>query len=954
MLEILKGKSSKSYENVFFRKISEELSQIFKLKNWNGILLGMPECNTRDDLQIDCLLVTEQQIILIDFKNYSGTLELPSEDTFRFGKWILNNETTVKGGSSPNPFAQIGKQRKKLVHELSRRLHNFDKKSISTIVCFHEKIEIIGEIPKEYQIGFSIADSTDYRHKIVDIIDVLEDKNKNYLSENGKKVFLETLFHASTYQFDFHVEEKVEIQPVNDQEVKEKYTQTINEFLTSNSRIMILSGNTKSGKTSLIPTIREQAFDLNFTDVPVFAYSNRIRRKMLESNPDLEEVESLYGTIFDFSLETIDQSFKKSIPLKKQDDVHAEEKTLYIIDDSQLITNSSFDSELLQFGSGMLLNDLLKYIDLKSHPESKVIFIGDHNKLNYGSKIEHALNPEYLKTLLELKEINSEVFEMELPDNNEHSEIINVCNKIAKSIQSERFNHLLINPTAEIDFCKKENQIDLLKRAYTHPQTSKILVFSNEQANQVNLWIKKNIINNGNEINPKDFVIFNSTIKAVGPNLTAQTVSPFDMRETAFSYLEPKRIDNGSFGEVIQVDCAKTIEKVVEIKESKVSLKFIPCQIRLQDNSTIETLIFENYLKAEKNELNQDEMIAYQILLSRYEKELLAKEPFEKSPEFEEMLSNNDYIKIEEGNKTIYRSAIDKRKLTVFEKAYRTRVLKKLNTPGSGYFQFYNAAKVKFGWAMTVNKAMAYSFENVFFDVKQGHNRGKTNKEYFKWLYTGTSNALNEVQLINWEPITPFLKTEFHKLSPTTIPNNRTNIITLSNGSTAAEQLQEFLENQLGNTASISNIASRNYLEIVNLDIDNRKIELFFDYNGKGEMKIPRLKLGEKQDFEKILELLKSNSQDVSEEIGEIKSYLQELSSILNSYDIKMTVPKFGEWNLILNFRKHENELNVQLWYKADGMITKFNYLNGDENLLVEIVNVINQFYGLTKELILN
>lgn len=954
MLEIRKGKSTKSYENVFFRKISEELSQIFKQKNWNGILLGMPECNTRDDLQIDCLLVTEQQIILIDFKNYCGTLELPSEDSFNYGKWIMNNEEIVKGGSSSNPYLQIGKQRKKLIEQLGRRLHNFDNKSVSTIVCFHEKTQIIGTIPRKYQIGFSITDATNYHHKIVDIIDVVDGENKNYLSENGRKVFLETLFTAAPYEFDVQFEEVIKESPVNTPEVSEFYTQQINEFLTSDSRIMILTGNTKSGKTSLIPTIRDQAFDCHFTDVPVFAYSNRIRRKMLESNPHLEEVESLYGTIFDFTLETVDQSYKKSIPLRKQDEVHDEEKTLYIIDDSQLITNSNFDTELLQFGSGLLLDDILQYIDLKSHPKRKILFIGDKNKLSYGLKIENALNPDYLKTLLELKGINSEVFEIELPENKKHTEIINVCNKIAKSIQAERYNHLLIHTTAEIAFCGKGQQRELLERAYTNPQTNKILVFSNNQASQVNQWIKKYIIQNGSNISVKDYVIFNSTIKAYAPNLLSQQLSPFDHSETAFSFVEPKRIDNGFFGEVVHIHYVNTIEKVLEVNGNKVSLKFIPCHIKLQDGSTVETYIFDNYLQAEKNELNKNEMIAYQMVLARYEKDLLAQEPFENSPEFAQMLASNDYIQIEDDGKKIYRRASDRRKLTEFEKAYRQRVLKKLSRPDSEYFRLYNAAKVKFGWAMTVNKAMAYSFEHVFFNVKQGESNGRTNKDYFKWLYTGISTALSEMQLINWEPITPFFKTEFQKLAPLNPPTPKGCMLSLSNEGMVAQQLQQFLENQLGNDATILKIDSKSYLEIVTLEIESRKIELFFDFNGKGEIKFPRRKSGDEHDFKKIVELLKTNTQELSEEIGEMKSYLEELSSILLEHDIKMTVPQFGEWNIILNFRKQQNELNVQLWYNGENMISKFNYLNGEENLFDEIVDVIHAFYGLSNKLVRN
>ena len=59
MLEIKKGKSSQSYENEFFRQFSYTLSQLFEMNNWKGLLLGMPNCITREDLQIDALLITD-------------------------------------------------------------------------------------------------------------------------------------------------------------------------------------------------------------------------------------------------------------------------------------------------------------------------------------------------------------------------------------------------------------------------------------------------------------------------------------------------------------------------------------------------------------------------------------------------------------------------------------------------------------------------------------------------------------------------------------------------------------------------------------------------------------------------------------------------------------------------------------------------------------------------------
>lgn len=82
MLEIKKGKSSQSYENEFFRQFSYTLSQLFEVNNWKGLLLGMPNCITREDLQIDALLITDNSIIIIDFKDYKGEVILPNEDQF--------------------------------------------------------------------------------------------------------------------------------------------------------------------------------------------------------------------------------------------------------------------------------------------------------------------------------------------------------------------------------------------------------------------------------------------------------------------------------------------------------------------------------------------------------------------------------------------------------------------------------------------------------------------------------------------------------------------------------------------------------------------------------------------------------------------------------------------------------------------------------------------------------
>jgi len=945
MLHLYKGKSSKSYENVFFRIIAKQLTQLFEQRNWDGLLIGMPACRVREDLQIDCLLVTAQQMIIIDFKKYNGTLQLPVEEEFTYGQWLLNDDVIVKGGSSVNPYSQLKKQKHKLSDQLKRRLPCFDKKTISTIACFHDKTDIIGNIPSKYQIDFSIADVSNYQSHIIDILDVLEDKDRNYLSERGQKLFLEVLFDVAAYSYDEQYEVSKD-EPEEEQLVAdERYIKDIRDFLMSEQQIMVVTGNTRSGKTSLIPSIREHAFECHFTDVPVFAYSNRIRRKMLQNNPHLEEVESLFGTIYDFGSETIDQFYKKTIPLKAIEELAPEERVLYIIDDSQLITNSMLDTEHLQFGSGMLLNDILEHIGLQSHPNSKIIFIGDKNKLSYGSKVENALNSAYLQSLLEKMDMSSIVHELELDAQYDYSGIVDTCNQIAEKICTKSFNDLRISSNEHIQICEKENQRTVLERAYHSPKTSKILVYSNADASQINRWIKRNLLCNGDELNVRDYVIFNSAIQAYAPNETSPNELPFESARTAFSYLEPKRIDHGVFGEVIKIEYDKQVVKELTIQSEKVRLIFVPCQLRLSDRSVVDMYVLLNYLKSERGELLTNEVIAYQMVLDYYKQKLYERDPFVQSKEFQQMLASNDYVILEEDGKTLYRQRTDKRRLTIYEKTYRQRIEKKLLQPHSEYFKILNAARVRYGWAMTVNKGMAYSFEQVFFNVNQDQ-RGRSNLDYFKWLYTGISTASSEVQLINWEPITPFIKTEFQE-KHTGIPDWILMRAIDENQSIAA-QLQSYLQKQLENIATVADITSRDYLEMVKLMVDGRALQLKFYYKKSREVKFPQLMSGNADDYERVLKLLRASTLNALQSFKRL-TILKDLAQELKNQMIEMAMPTCSDWKIIMHFSKGEQECYVQLSYNLEGMITQFNLMNGEKELYDDVVDIIMQMNRVEK-----
>lgn len=961
MLEILKGKSIKGYENEFFRKISAELFELFQRKSWDGILIGMPECITKEELQIDCLLFTKNQIIIIDFKKYKGVLKLPSSNKFNSGKWILNNDVIVRGGSRRNPFVQLQKQRERLVQELQSRFHTFDKRTISTMVCFQDKVVTVGDIPPTYQLSFSIVDPTNYLNKIVDIIDVIGSERVDYLSPLGRNILTKTVFQANPYRFNETIDEVI-LAPVVESTNNKPEVNKISDFLRSDQKIMTLTGNTKSGKTSLIPFIRDLAFDLNYTHVPVFAFSNRLKQKMLQSHPYLEEVESLFSSIFDFSTEIRDKNYKKVIPLKISsplsteedptgDDIVIPDKTLYIIDDSQLITNSKFSSEDIQYGSGHLLNDLLDHINLEKRPDTKIIFVGDINKLSFGSDTEDALQISYLESLLKQRNLISDVVHIDLPNSKSENEIIKTCNHIATQIKQDQYSSLVLSSQNEISINEIENKAIVMKSAFEHPHSKKILVYTNKTAMKINQWIKHHILENNSQLGTGDLLLFNSPSLAIQKSINDINVSQnHDRRNTEHILTEIRQVHNGMFGEVIEINLKNVIEKIEIIEEQKITLRFIPCCVRLRDGSMIETYIFENFLNAEKNELEQNEQIAYHKVLSRLEAKAQETNPFSQSFEFVEMLKHPEkYTKINRDGKVIYRNPSDARKLTSYEKAYRNRILKELNNPNFEYFKILNAAKVKFGWAMTVNKAMAYTFDEVFF-ITDEESRGRTNKEYFKWLYTGISTTLNKVYLINWKPISPFMKINFSD-APIVINSKKKNqnVFSFADDEVQpAEHLRTYLNNHLSGVGTIENIVSRPYLEMVTLKIDSENVEVFFDYTGKREMKNPRFKTGSQIGYEKLLSLLTPESKDLLNELGVMKPVFKELSQNLQSAEISLRIIDAQDWKIIFQLRKDGEHVEIQTYYDGKGMLSTFDYLNGSIEIFKQAVELIQEKYALS------
>jgi len=760
MLEVRKNTYSKNYENTFFREFARHLHKSFTDNGRSGLLIGSPFCEVDERLQIDALLITDQVVCIIDFKNFSGKINLPNEKNFEMGMWSNETGDQIKGGSSINPFIQLKNQKRRFSEVYTKSIKSnladgdtLDCSHIVSVVCFQKEIELNREIPNSKELAFWIIDRINFIEKISDIIDV-SDKDVNILP-NSYDAF-KKVFRADKFKFDDKpLEDKLKVFADKSATLDFKKLHAdqhsalteIKTFLENpEQQIFVLQGTANSGKSYLIPFIQELAYNLGIQETEIFASSSRVANNLLTIG-GLERVNSIYSYIYGGQKnnkqedeqtkeiennEEIDETNDseelqvEEIPLKNCDNA---DNALFIVDESQLVSDSFNQSIDLIFGTGYLLKDFLSFTN-SANTKRKIIFIGDPFQLQLGKTDESPLNPLYLEEAYKLKTNAYQL--LDKPD-------FSIINKEAlfcvDKIRTKYFNSLQFIADDNFCFLQKEDVTKAVSDVIHNKIECHILCFSNEKSQEVNYWIKNSIIKNGKDIANGDLVLFNNNIE------TAKENDPF---------AKPKWIYNGQFAIVDNATPESYLQETKKIKGELTSIEFREINITLlESGDKIKVLSLENYRLNPKAELSKNELILFKIILNRELDKAKKSNPFEKSFEYLNLTSDTIYnqfkIVNDEFLQQLLKGTSRKKNLTEEEVhlkdiiskakyAYKKRIERDLRKdPSTEYYKFKNAALLRFGWAMTVHKSMSYKWQEVIFNVEKA---GTTNENHFRWLYT--------------------------------------------------------------------------------------------------------------------------------------------------------------------------------------------------------------------------
>lgn len=555
--------------------------------------------------------------------------------------------------------------------------------------------------------------------------------------------------------------------------------------------------------------------------------------------------------------------------------------TVYIVDEASMVSDIYNEGEFFRFGSGRLLFDFLKFVNLDHNDHfKKIIFIGDDAQLPpVGMNNSPALNAQYLRN-----EYNLESRECELTAvvrQKADSGVMKNSLKIRDSLKMHVFNQL------DIDLCDDDvielNYDDVIKQyldSCNHKinADSIVLAYSNADVADYNRRIREEFFPNMTDIVRGDKVMAINNTEAPG-----------------------FFISNGDFGIVRQV-YDTSIERTIPLKrkssetgtieKTEVKLKFRRVELGFKDPEGVTryfpSFVIENLLHSDKPQLSSDE------------------------------------------NKALY---IDFRN--------RHRELK----PGSIEFKqtlqsdpFFNAMKLKFGYAITCHKAQGSEWKNVF--VKCKANTAQLTSDYFRWLYTAITRTSHKLYLI--EP--PHIK----------IGDDIKPVVQGSTDGIRLEVSTRVKEAVAGTGIEITDIYSYQFHDCFCFARESFSARLNVHFNAKG--KISSVQAQKPSKFaDELMKLLtpltgvvvrSGNQRPIEFEESFLKDFHIRLEQSCEASGIKIVDLEPMQFKQRYSFAKDQQRVQYDIYYKASKVFSKCQLVGKTSNagsLGDEVQSIITQ-----------
>ncbi len=357
----------------------------------------------------------------------------------------------------------------------------------------------------------------------------------------------------------------------------------LNCFLNSSDDIFMLKGYAGSGKTTLISGLISFLKSSN-KEYSLFAPTGRAAKVIIDKTQ--VTASTIHRGIYDLTeikeVQLKDDreknSFKFYFDLKFNQNVNS----VFIIDEASMISNARIEQEFFQFGSGFLLDDLIRYSRIKNESvNTKIIFVGDPAQLPPVSmNFSPALDSDYIKETYQLKVDETELSEVVRQE--KENSVLKAATKFRKCISSGYFNDF--NLSADNKNIYNYNLKDFVATYNSIEGNKVVITYKNKTADSLNKTIRIDKFGENMCIQPSDIIL-------IGKN----------------NYQH--NIVNGDFGIVNEVD-HNTISREVVFNKKDGRKEFVTLTWRKisliifnenRENTLVDGYMLENFIDCDNN-----------------------------------------------------------------------------------------------------------------------------------------------------------------------------------------------------------------------------------------------------------------------------------------------------------------------------------------------------------------
>ena len=361
----------------------------------------------------------------------------------------------------------------------------------------------------------------------------------------------------------------------------------IRAFIAGSTPCFILKGSAGTGKTTLIgQLIRE----LDAAQHPYTLLAPTGRAARILGSKTRAAANTIHRVIyhltdidvFEGAASVNDPGLRLTFPLKKSDPGNM----LFIVDESSMVGDKESHGDLLQFGSGRLLADLIEYARLARPGRTedlgaKILFVGDPAQLPpVGETLSPALSEYYLRQTFGLECGECEITEVMRQESG--SGILDRATALRNSISNKVFNTLDLSANGkDIQAVSVVEAITLVEQAFKAKSSSVLITHSNAQALDLNRSVRGRLWGNeSRELQIGDVLLVNKNsvktglyngdlvkVRKVAPSPERKSIrikgieGPVELvfRSVSVAY---RNMD----GKIIDVDC-KILENLLDSPE---------------------------------------------------------------------------------------------------------------------------------------------------------------------------------------------------------------------------------------------------------------------------------------------------------------------------------------------------------------------------------------------------